>query len=1150
MKLPFANYVKAHHISHAALSVGAVVAALVFFVVGAGIRLLIGPVSLGPLQSTLAGAIQGALPGISLKYDEAAIEWSRDRGRINLVVLGARMFDDKGRIVARAPKADIDLAAAPFLHGDIVVQRITLVGVQLGLVHMKDGGVRLGVVGDGGTEDIIAKLNTIIDAKGPSSLKSFAVRNARLTLADESTGLSLLAPRAALILTARKDGIATQLDADVSVSGRPAHIKASMVLPPVRAPIDVDATVTGLDLRGLGANAAMFRALKAIALSVDVTANFTMAPGARLTRAVFDLSASGALPVASMKDKAVHVQKLSLHGAYDGTKRHLSVVDGSLDAREASGKFNAGADFTYDTADVLQGITGSFGASKIALNMPGFTAEAMTLQSVQAEAQYKVAEHQLEIGKLAVTAPALNLQASGTVTLPPPGQTPAQSPAIAISGRLAALPVRTLLHYWPLAVQSAPREWIASSIFAGEIGPLVFETHFAAGDLDQPILPEQSLKLSFAMNDVEASYVDGLTHATGLVGTGILTGDTFAANFERGNVGAITISQGKGVIPNLHQTGTIGQINLHADGQMGDIMTLIDMKPLNYPTRFGVDPKTTRGQASVDLAFKVPMLHDLSVDAVGISVKAAVSDFAVTLGKATRITNGAVNFDIDNSRLHQTGTVMLADARLAVDWTEDFKTTQPITTRLNVKGPLTQNARAMLNIGLATILTGVIPMSADIQGNRGRLRTVDAAIDLTQATIAIPILNLGKPGGTSATGRVLVNFAGGDLISDETIRITGPNLSANGRATFDAKGQFQQMNFPSVKMGAMNDLSFVLTHSAAGDDYVLRGRSLDGSFIGRNGSADAPGRNASARPASEDEMAGPFHIDAKLDRLAMRDGVAIAPFNLDLSGVGSRPGTLTLAGTLVSNVAGAKPASITGGIDEVGGARKLTIKAADAGVLMRGLFAFESMRGGMLTLNASLPGRATDVTPPGNAPDYTGLLTIENFGMVNQPLLTRLFSAGSLTGVGDLMGSDGISLEVLRMPFSSKNNVISVDDARARGRAIGATADGYIDRPKNQLALKGSLVPAYGLNSFLGNVPVLGDLLVSKQGEGVFGITYSATGNADQPEISVNPLSVLTPGILRRIFEGHIPNASNAPSNAPGANAEAKAVEKPAATPN
>jgi hypothetical protein len=67
----------------------------------------------------------------------------------------------------------------------------------------------------------------------------------------------------------------------------------------------------------------------------------------------------------------------------------------------------------------------------------------------------------------------------------------------------------------------------------------------------------------------------------------------------------------------------------------------------------------------------------------------------------------------------------------------------------------------------------------------------------------------------------------------------------------------------------------------------------------------------------------------------------------------------------------------------------------------------------------------------------------------------------------------------------------------------------------------------------LGVIPVLGDLLVSKKGEGIFGITYSAHGDADQPDISVNPLALLTPGIVRRIMEGHMPNASNAPSNAP-----------------
>jgi hypothetical protein len=81
------------------------------------------------------------------------------------------------------------------------------------------------------------------------------------------------------------------------------------------------------------------------------------------------------------------------------------------------------------------------------------------------------------------------------------------------------------------------------------------------------------------------------------------------------------------------------------------------------------------------------------------------------------------------------------------------------------------------------------------------------------------------------------------------------------------------------------------------------------------------------------------------------------------------------------------------------------------------------------------------------------------------------------------------------------------------------TFAGTVDRKAERVDLTGSLVPLYGLNSFLGAVPVLGDLLVSKQGEGIFGLTYAMKGNLNEPVLSVNPLSVLTPGIFRRIFE-------------------------------
>ena len=78
--------------------------------------------------------------------------------------------------------------------------------------------------------------------------------------------------------------------------------------------------------------------------------------------------------------------------------------------------------------------------------------------------------------------------------------------------------------------------------------------------------------------------------------------------------------------------------------------------------------------------------------------------------------------------------------------------------------------------------------------------------------------------------------------------------------------------------------------------------------------------------------------------------------------------------------------------------------------------------------------------------------------------------------------------------------MLAIHDARATGPAIGVSAEGYIDRPKNEIALKGTLVPLFGINSVLGIIPLLGDLLVSKPGEGIIGMTYTVAGNADEPQ--------------------------------------------------
>jgi AsmA-like C-terminal region len=344
---------------------------------------------------------------------------------------------------------------------------------------------------------------------------------------------------------------------------------------------------------------------------------------------------------------------------------------------------------------------------------------------------------------------------------------------------------------------------------------------------------------------------------------------------------------------------------------------------------------------------------------------------------------------------------------------------------------------------------------------------------------------------------------------------------------FDSKGALVSLNAPSVRSGASNDFSFNLQRGAAGLDISVRGRSLDGTQLARRGSSNGKSASGRADSAFGEE---PFRIAARLDRVALRNGVAIAPFALDITGVADRPATMTLSGST------GRGGAIAGTVAPAGSDRRLALTVADAGTLARGLFGFASMKNGKLDLEATLHGSAAVAAADDDTTnDYEGTATLTDFRLLNQPFLARLFSAGSLIGFGNLLQGGGIAIDELKIPFSANNGVFGIHDARATGPAIGISADGYLDRPKNEIALKGTLVPLFGINSMLGIIPGLGNLLVSKPGEGIIGMVYTVSGNADEPKVTINPLSLAFPGITRRIMEGKMPEAANAPSNNPPA---------------
>ncbi|HTQ12811.1 MAG TPA: AsmA-like C-terminal domain-containing protein [Rhizomicrobium sp.] len=1104
------SWPRRHHWHRAGLIAACVLVFALTFAIGAFLRVLVGPVSLDLVNGTLASSVSNALPGLKVRYDEAALEWSREEGRINLVVLGARVFDDKRRIIAQAPKAEIGLGAGAFFRGHIKVKRIALVGVQLNFVRMADGRLRLGVENDNGNTNALDRIRDAINrGQGGSSLQSFAVRHARLAFYDESSHLFVVAPDASLQFSSGNtlDGaLIAAVNAQVEVSGNRAQISGELRLPPI-GPTTGDIAMKGLNLSALAANTKALSMLAPFNLATDISGSFTL-DGARLVYADFAAGATG--NVTGLGPKPLPVKSLRVVGRYDGKTGRLLIDDGTLAGSEVQAHLQGEGDVAFGPDNRLSAATLDITMDKVVFDVPAVTNKTVDIARANLRAAYSAADNSITVSRAAISGGAFQAEFAGKVTLAGDA-----SPGIDADGHIAPLGVRDLLHYWPLKAGAGAREWIDANVAAGRIGPVEAHVHIKPGELDQPVLPDADVSVSFPLSGATITYVSGLDPLTNVSGTAQLSGDNFRGEIASANVGRISVGASRVVIPDLHLDTNVADITAHISGGLPDVLALIDEKPLQYPSRFHMRTQGARGDVEADLSFHVPTKHDVSIDEVGISVKTTVSGLAIALGEHTRITDGIATFVIDNNSLHAAGPVMIGGVQMNVDWTETFKDT-PITTRVTARGVMDNDARDAFGFRLGDFIDGPVGVNALLLGRRGQLQTAQATLDLTQASVGYDLINYKKPPGTQAGGTANAKFAPDGSVRSATFQIGGPGLTARGTAMLDANGDLVRLDAPVVKAGPANDFAITLVQGPT-VGLTIAGRSFDGSALGKHN----PGVSAAGGPARPQPMDSndPFHASVKVDRLVLQEGVVLTPFDLELSGLGHRPQAMSLSATQTKND------KVQGSLTTDSSGRKVTLTADDAGLLLKGLFGMESVRGGTLSVTVKLPPMAEAARNDAGVPDYTGTLTLKDIRVLNQPFLTRLFTAGSLEGFVNLMRGEGVVLDKAEVPFTTHGDVIDVHDARASGPSIGITADGYLDRRTSTLALKGAVAPAYGLNSVLGAIPLLGDVLVSKKGEGILGMTYNATGSFDSPDVSMNPLSVLAPGILRRIFEGRTPSA-------------------------
>ena len=116
----------------------------------------------------------------------------------------------------------------------------------------------------------------------------------------------------------------------------------------------------------------------------------------------------------------------------------------------------------------------------------------------------------------------------------------------------------------------------------------------------------------------------------------------------------------------------------------------------------------------------------------------------------------------------------------------------------------------------------------------------------------------------------------------------------------------------------------------------------------------------------------------------------------------------------------------------------------------------------------------------------------------------------------------------LKVDFTRSAGRVALHDGVVRGPVLGGTIDGFIDYASDEVHLRGTLIPLYGANNLLGQLPVVG-LFLGGEKEGLVGVTYEVVGKPGKPVLHVNPLSALAPGLLRKVFEFPAANPASVP---------------------
>lgn len=638
--------------------------------------------------------------------------------------------------------------------------------------------------------------------------------------------------------------------------------------------------------------------------------------------------------------------------------------------------------------------------------------------------------------------------------------------------------------------------------------------------LQQPSRPDRGgvfdLSLTVEGQDLEIETARGLPpleapRALLRLDAGVLEVSIPEAHITAAGGRRVLVRGGRAVVSAIGAEQQTAEMVFRVQGPLPAFLDLLDREPVRLFNGAGPPAQGIDGKVDGQLKVTLPIGREAKPGDTRIEGRGRITDGRVKdLVGPHDISGATVTIEGSEQNVDLKGELLLAGVvvKATGNWQPLAPDRKPPLVEFTTT--LDRAYRVQLGLDLEHMISGSVPVRVQIRDLGTDNTRVNFSADLTPAEVSIADIYWSKPAKASARLEFdVVKGQAAKSLELQNFKLVGEKVAIDGWVGIGPDSKAREYYFPEFSINVVTNLSVrgklrpdrVWEVSARGKTYDAR--DLFRSFY-QFGLEHPPG--VKNRPGVD--------LEAEIETVIGLNDSTLRRLRLSMQERSERLTALDLTGVLASGqtlTAQLRP--------QPGRPRLLTASTNDAGEAMKLIGFYSSLVGGMGEMTVNLDGSG--------AVEKSGEVRIRRFQLLGDPIVSQVLESADGTRPAIEQGvttrrrivREQFDFDRLTASVAVGNGQLALDHVVAEGPLIGASMRGKVDFRSRRMQLGGTYVPLSGLNRALSGVPLLNFLLTGPRGEGIFGITFAVEGPMSDPNVLVNPLSLMTPGVLRELFQ-------------------------------